>query len=147
MLARDGQHSGVVTNAFENVTPWVASSAMARGIAPTMSHRWSSVTISTTFGCRGIGEGGNVVVGAGDAGPPPTPGRVPTTGPAATHADATTASATAAAARATIGTRATRDEFCRGRRCPLVRRSTPPHDGTAGTREQGFGGGGYFFRT
>jgi hypothetical protein len=50
MDAREGQQSGLTTNAFEKVTPFATSSARTVGIAQSVSHRWSSVTMRTTLG-------------------------------------------------------------------------------------------------
>lgn len=51
MEARLGQHSGVVTNAFENSTPSSKSRAETFGMMPrTVPNRWSSDTITIMLG-------------------------------------------------------------------------------------------------
>jgi len=49
-VARDGQHNGNVTNAFENVVPWSARRRCTWGITRIDSSVWSSVRITTMFG-------------------------------------------------------------------------------------------------
>src|SRR6266516_1102434 len=53
MVARDGQHSDVVTNELAKVTPCPPRSFRTSGITPKLSHRWSSERIRTMFG-RGL---------------------------------------------------------------------------------------------
>ena len=50
MLDRLGQQSGLTTNASENVVPRFASSSRTCGMAHSVSHRWSSVTINRMLG-------------------------------------------------------------------------------------------------
>ena len=52
IVDRVGQQSGLLSNAFANVTPFAASSDCTLGMYSSESHRWSSVRINTTFcGC------------------------------------------------------------------------------------------------
>src|SRR6266496_1900901 len=53
MVARDGQHSDVVTNELAKVTPCPPRRVRTSGITAMVSHRWSSVRIRTMFG-RGL---------------------------------------------------------------------------------------------
>src|SRR5687768_14339913 len=54
--ALDGQHSGVVANAFVNVVPLSPNQRRTAGITPNvLSALWSSVTITRTFGAEGAG--------------------------------------------------------------------------------------------
>ncbi len=46
----EGQHSGVVTNMFSNVTPWFTKSSWTRGMYSSVAASWSSVRIKTKFG-------------------------------------------------------------------------------------------------
>src|SRR3954467_3492903 len=50
IVVRDGQHSGLTTNASLNLTPLPISSCFTVGIRESSSKRWSSVRISTMFG-------------------------------------------------------------------------------------------------
>src|SRR5678815_2391768 len=76
MLARLGQHSGLDTYPFSNEMPFVTSSAFTVGIAQSVSHRWSSVRISTM-----LGGGASRVTDAtavGELDPPPSTGSTDT---------------------------------------------------------------------
>src|SRR6266542_3076849 len=50
MLVRLGQHREFTTNALMNLTPCCASRFRTFGIAHSVSERWSSVRMTTTFG-------------------------------------------------------------------------------------------------
>ena len=87
MLARDGQHSEVVTKAFGKVTPCPPSNDRTRGMTDIVSARWSSVTMRTMFG-RGF-----------DGSFPPPMARIPTTTPTERAAAAISPRATIAGRR------------------------------------------------
>src|SRR5207248_5549671 len=96
------QHTGVVTNALENVTPWSASRCRTFGIANSVSHRWSSVTIRTRFGRSSLPAGGGGITLGNVAPSHACPARLVT---ATTIADRSAASDSSLALREGFSTR------------------------------------------
>src|SRR5436190_594346 len=56
MVAREGQHSGVVTNPFRKVVPPAPKMRRVFGITPRVPARWSSVRTIRTLGRAGWAE-------------------------------------------------------------------------------------------
>src|SRR5437016_4616871 len=56
MVAREGQHSGVVTNPFRYVVPPAPKMRRVFGITPRVPARWSSVRTIRTLGGAGWAE-------------------------------------------------------------------------------------------
>src|SRR6187431_2189641 len=56
IVVREGQHSGLTTNASLKRTPLPTSSCLTIGMRESSSKRWSSVRISTMFGGEVVSE-------------------------------------------------------------------------------------------
>src|SRR5215210_6089440 len=67
MVARLGQQSGFVANAFVNVTPCSTSLAWTVGIVERVSQRWSSVRRRTMFGTAAAPDAGAAAIAANSA--------------------------------------------------------------------------------
>jgi hypothetical protein len=63
----DGQQTGLTAKAFLNVIPFACSSFCTVGMYWSVSDRWSSVTISSTFGCVACATAGAARASAASA--------------------------------------------------------------------------------